>query len=140
MPHTDVIPTSASIASTGLGIRYIGNRAYALSGALSSDTSNVIHLSFQLGAGFFVGRITCNGAIEIANPNVGRTTIFQVSLNGEVVSLMKTDSVEEDQPATVYTDIIIPPNTQVEVVARSDSATAERLTSVIMTGRVYGAE
>jgi len=134
------VQPSASTAATGLGLRTVGDYAYALSGTHGSSDSEVSHLKFHLSNGIFVGRITCNGALKISDPNVGRTSIFQVSFNGEVVALMKTDAVEEDQPSTVYNDIIIPPGTEVEVTVRSDAATADRLTSVIMTGRIYGAE
>ena len=34
MPETDTIPVSASVASTGLGIRYIGEHCYAYSGTI----------------------------------------------------------------------------------------------------------
>jgi len=118
-------------------LEIVGDHAYATSGALSSNTTAVTHLKFTSGNYYFVGRITCNGAMGATIPLVGRTSVFQVSLNGVVIALMKTDSVEEDQPATVYNDVIIPAYTEVEVSAVSDTTTADRLTSVLMTGRIY---
>ena len=38
MPETDTIPVSASVASTGTGIRYIGDNAYAISGQIGVGT------------------------------------------------------------------------------------------------------
>ena len=52
MPETDVIPTSASVASTGLGIRYIGDYAYCLSGTFDANTNQQTVLDFTSGAGF----------------------------------------------------------------------------------------
>ena len=52
MPETDTIPVSASVASTGLGIRYIGDWAYANSGWLSVATgADTVLLDFTSGAG-----------------------------------------------------------------------------------------
>ena len=57
MPETDTIPVSASIASTGKGIRYIGDHAYAYSGAVALDntTDENTYLEFTSGSGYIVG-------------------------------------------------------------------------------------
>ena len=60
MPETDTIPVSASIASTGKGIRYIGDYAYAYSGALVLETSLIDFLNFTTGTGFIVGKVQIN--------------------------------------------------------------------------------
>ena len=52
MPEPDTIPVSASIASTGPGIRYIGDYAYANSGWLAVATgADTVLLDFTSGAG-----------------------------------------------------------------------------------------
>jgi len=132
-----ILGVGDSFVGPAQALEVIGNHAYAMSGALASNTSAVTHINFTSGNYYFVGRITCNGALLVSSPDVGRTSVFQVSLNGGVVSLMKADSAEEDQPATVYNDIVIPSYTEVEVTCVSDASTADRLTSVIMTGRIY---
>ena len=124
-------------ASVGLNLNVIGRHAYANSGEHSSAASSVLHLSFDTSAMYLVGRVTCNGAAKLTDPTVGRTSIFQLKFNGELVASMKTDTVEEDQPGTVYNEIVIPPFTKVELTCRSDTATADRLTSALITGRIY---
>ena len=57
MPETDTIPVSASIASTGLGIRYIGEHAYAYSGVNLLTNSETSYLDFTTGSGYIVGKI-----------------------------------------------------------------------------------
>ena len=61
MPETDVIPTSASVASTGPGIRYIGDHCYAMSGAITSTGSatgaDTSYLNFVTGTGYIVAKI-----------------------------------------------------------------------------------
>ena len=55
MPETDTIPVSASVASTGLGIRYIGDWAFALSGIIGVTNSETTLLEFNSGAGLISG-------------------------------------------------------------------------------------
>jgi len=126
-----------SFTGPAQALEIIGDHAYAVSGGLSSDTSDVVHLKFTTGSYYFVGRITVNGAMVVTSPAVGRTTIFQINMNGALIAQLKVDSAEEDQPSTVYNDVIIPPYTEVEVTGQSDGADADRLTTALMTGRIY---
>jgi len=129
--------TAGSPSSVGQGLYYLGEHAYGFSGELASTNSSLVHFDFSTGGSYFVGRVTCNGAAKVSDPTVGRTSIWQLKFNDELVASMKTDTVEEDQPGTVYNDIIIPPYTKVELTCRSDTSTADRLTSAAITGRVY---
>ena len=56
MPDTDTIPVSASIASTGLGIRYIGDHCYAYSGEVNVANVELSLLDFTTGSGLIVGK------------------------------------------------------------------------------------
>ena len=67
MPETDVIPTSASVASTGKGIRYIGDRCYAYSGEQTiSASSREAVLDFTTGSNLIKSRIITSGTIDSA--------------------------------------------------------------------------
>ena len=57
MPETDTIPVSASIASTGKGIRYIGNWAYALSGKVACDNTGATIIESITGSGFIIANL-----------------------------------------------------------------------------------
>ena len=59
MPDTDTIPVSASVASTGPGIRYIGDHAYANNNASATDTETTI-LEFTTGTGYIIGEFNFN--------------------------------------------------------------------------------
>ena len=57
---TEAVPANASVASTGLGIRYIGEHAYALSGIerdAGTGGANTTLLNFTSGAGYIRGTL-----------------------------------------------------------------------------------
>ena len=56
MPETDTIPVSASVASTGKGIRYIGNHAYAYSGIVAVDTNLTTLLDFSVDNNYIISK------------------------------------------------------------------------------------
>jgi len=124
-------------ASIGLNLNVIGNQAYAYSGQISSSSSQVTHLEFTSGNFTFVGRLRCNGAVDIADTGTGRLTIFILTFNDSVISLLKTETVEEDMPNSLYNDIIIPPYTNVKVTAISDAGSDARKTTALITGEIY---
>jgi len=138
MLETDTIPVSASIASTGLGIRYIGEHCYFYSGAYAASATAADHINFTSGSGYIMGRLYVNGAIESGSTG-GEITTFTVKFNSIRVCMMKTDSIQEDQPSTVYQDLLIPPYTHVQIEVDSEGADVSRHTTVTFSGRVYGA-
>jgi len=143
MPHTDVIPTSASIASTGLGIRYIGEHAWCMSGTFVASESTQTCLDFTSGAGYILADFQLNAAICVVNSSCvggGYTQGFAIKFNGVVVALVKSNAIQEDMPTTGIQRLIIPPLTQVIVTVISDSADNSFASTVNMSGRVYGAE
>jgi len=139
MPETDTIPVSASIASVGLGGRYIGQHFYALSGEFGKSTTEQTVLDILTGSGYIVGRITVSGPILTGSGGGGIAT-FQIQFNGETVLWLKVETTAEDQPCNTFADLILPPFTQMKVITDSDSIDANYNTTVIFTGRVYGAE
>ena len=118
-------------------LNFVGEHVYGLSGELPSNTGAVTHLEFSSGNQYIVGRITCFGATKVSDVAVGRTSLFQISFNSEIIASLKLDTAEEDMPTLLYTDIIIPPFTSVTITCTSDVSTADRLTSAMLTGRVY---
>ena len=132
MPHTDTIPVSASIASTGPGIRYIGDYAYAYSGVIASATSSVeTLLSFTSGSGFIVGEIAFTETERAAE-----AVRFNVEFNDiEIITVEYDHSPPQDNPAPY--PILIPPFTK--VVATWRTGGSANGTGWIV-GRVYGAE
>ena len=142
MPHTDTIPVSASIASTGLGIRYIGEWAYAYSGSYEANNANQTVLDFTSGSGTIVGKIELFGGTNFNSPGDGAQTTAQVTFNGEVITVMKnvTKYHSDGGQGGGKCKVVIPPITRVVVKIDSNEDNANELCHVILTGRVYGAE
>jgi len=140
MPHTDVTPTSASIASIGTSIRYIGDRVYAYSGGKQvAGGSQVLHLDFTSGSGIIVGELMFSGPCLPGNLPTGQTTLFRIKFNNVIVNLIKVETVSEDMPSILVMPIVIPPVTRVVIQAENGDSTANMVTSCNLTGRVYGA-
>jgi hypothetical protein len=140
MPHTDVIPTSASIASTGKGIRYIGNWAYALSGQLDDVSTYATGLEFTTGSGIIKGIFQFDAMVQTSNTAAGDITLFKILINEVSVGITKLDGGQEDQPPTVKIPILLPPFTKVEVQYHGSVNSSDYPTFLRFTGRVYGAE
>ena len=141
MPETDTIPVSASTASTGLGIRYVGNWAYAYNTQTMINSSTPV-FAFTTGAGLIVGEFELSGPLSFTSGGIasGDVTGLQINLNGVTVAYLKSDTQTEDMPATTSWNIIIPPITKVEVNILAPSTSGDYTMSVAFVGRVYGAE
>ena len=87
MPETDTIPVSASVASTGLGIRYIGDYAYAFSGPVQNagtGSASTTLLNFTSGSGIIVG------TVDFTNTNpAGHDTYLDIFFNSVAISTTK---------------------------------------------------
>ena len=140
MPETDTIPVSASIASTGKGIRYIGNYAYAYSGAYGAETAASTKLEFTTGSGVIVGVFQLNTPVSTGTGIQASTA--QVLFNEEAVARIKTLGSTSNQgfSSSQTQDLIIPPFTKVKIIVTSTDDQSGQLGSVIITGRVYGEE
>ena len=134
MPETDTIPVSASIASTGLGIRYIGDHVYAYSGVISVNDNETTLLSFNSGKGYIKAQVQFN---YISNANQDFT--YKIYFNNIVIQQYNVgNSVIYTSPDN-FINIIIPPLSDVRLSAQniSDSTALNQIGSLI--GRVYGA-
>jgi len=136
MAHTDVIPTSASVTSTGPGIRYIGNWVYGYSGTVAVSGSIGSLLDFTTGAGLIVGSVELHGSYAQIGQNQLR---FRVQLNGETVIDTYWDATLDATFIDYPTALIIPPFTRCEVDMAQASGSDKDM-QITLTGRVYGAE
>ena len=140
MPHTDTTPVSASIASTGLGIRYIGDWAYALSGTVPASQTPQTILDFTTGSGYIVGKFNCSPVTNFTTVD-GAETTFQLSFNGEVVAIQMFHNNASDTGGNYWIlNVFIPPLTAVKLEMDAGSNTATYLGTAMFHGRVYGAE
>jgi len=142
MAEASVTP-EASVASPGLGLRYIGDHAWCMSGTFDATQSTQICLDFTSGAGYILADFQFNAAICVVNSSCvgsGYTQGFAVKFNDRVVALVKAEGLNEDMPTTGIQRLMIPPLTHVIVTVISNTADSSFDSTVNMTGRVYGAE
>ena len=142
MTEADVIQPSASIASPGLGIRYIGkDHCYAFTGAVAASNTEQTVLDFTTGSGYIVATLTMTTPIRMTAANIGDGSIrgWQLNFNGQTVGLYKGDSIQEDMPTMIEAQILIPPFTAVVLTCIDNGTEINHLGTANLTGRVYGA-
>ena len=140
MTEADVIQPSASIASTGKGIRYIGNHCYAYAGVFNATTSDVTVLNFTTGSGIIVGEVQFNAPFNPSTVITGKTAALTVKFNGQIIAALKATGDVETMPAMVTSQLIIPPQTEVLMTIISHGSDDSRKATITFTGRVYGAD
>ena len=126
----EAVPINASVASTGKGIRYIENWAYAYSGIFASANPST-YLEFTTGSGLIVAEF-----YYIYATDAGDNANYIIKLNDtEVFNAFATASTS--LTTGVYPiKIILPPFTKVEATG---SAASNRELGFLMSGRVYDA-
>jgi len=138
MPETDTIPVSASIASTGKGIRYIGKHCYANSGEISPNNETLTALEFSSGSGYILA--IAYWGVDMDDVDADAFVGLFVNLNDELVFQAKGVSrqpYDTSGPNAAYVEFIIPPFTQVKIEVGTDRTSAVNNT-VVLSGRVYG--
>ena len=132
------IQPEASVAATGLGIRYVGEHAYAISGGvdLVQDELTTM-LDFTTDVGVLVGKLQSGRNVKTAAEHE-----HFVYFNDLLIWYSKMDNattVSNQAPNSQPLILIIPPLTRVTIKMESkDDTTTDQ--TVIFTGRVYGAE
>ena len=136
MPETDTIPVSASVASTGKGIRYIGNRFYAYSGAIATADSELVHLEFTVqGSGFIVGRMQTT---YLSNHN--ENYLWKVYLNEVAIGQIEHTGSESNAWGMYGMRVVAPSQTRVKITCIGTETPNTNDMGTLFTGRVYGEE
>ena len=132
-----LLGVSNSFTGPAEALEVIGDHAYAFSGVTGATNAQVDRLSFTSGNYYFVGRLTCNGSVDVTGLGNGNVTGWIVSFNGAEVARILTDTAAAYIFNVAYNNIIIPPYTEVKVASISDGNDATRQTSCSLTGRIY---
>jgi len=137
MAEAEGIPPTASVASVGPGIRYLGSgefqHCYAYSGEIAGGFAVVSGLDFTSGAGYIVAEFTAT------SDEIGGAAIYvNVLMNGVKVFAIIWDASGGSTPlgGIFPIPIIIPPFTEVETTQHTNTG-SENFTH-LLTGRVYG--
>ena len=135
----EAVPSNASVASTGKGIRYIGkDHCYAYSGAVSNaaggSAGKTTLLDFTTGSGLIQSKIEF-GVEWAGNDDV----YFAISLNGLDIFNVNYKNPEGQAALTGQPfHILIPPETRFVIKWGIDNVTKDGF--AMLTGRVYGAD
>jgi len=142
MAEAEGIPPTASVASVGPGINYVGDRVFAYAGLFDSSTTEFEMLNFTTGSGIIVGEFILNGSVLFTgDSHLGGNSAYKISLNEIAVSTVKIDTTGTDvgMPMTNEQRVIIPPFTKVVLsCVVGENSTTEQV-SAYFTGRVYDA-
>lgn len=139
MMKAEPLPPDASIASTGRGIRYIGNHCYAFSGAFAATADPQTTLEFTTGTGYIVGDFQLNAAVNSTNPASGSATLAIIKFNDETIAIIKSEANVDDLPNNITQKVLIPSLTKVLITIESNDNQAAQFATVTLVGRVYGA-
>jgi len=136
------VQANASIAATGLGIRYIGDRCYALSAPLDANTTIDTLLEFETRSGYIVASFHYTGYMgaDGASSSAGARGICSIYFNANRVYQIMTDNDSGNMAQTYGPQLIIPPSTIVTVKSTAASTTTDYVAQCAITGRVYGTE
>ena len=134
----EAVPANATIASTGLGFRYIGNWMYCYSGAYAASTSPTTVVDATSGSGFIVAEYQFSGYVDDDNAGERAAGLSVLAFNGIKIFVLSAGQ-QNVGDFMVRSQILIPPNTRVEVNIEADANQADMYGSVAITGRVYGA-
>ena len=129
------VPINASIASTGLGLRIVGQHCYAYSGDFASDANNdTEYLNFTSGSGYIVG--TCQFHY---GQNTDDDYAYRIKFNDITVCNYVTTGGRDGQGSEPDSSIpiVIPPFTKVVMSCQNISSVTGRRQNVIFVGRVY---
>ena len=133
MPETDTIPVSASVASTGKGIRYIGDHCYAYSGVIAATNVETTYLEFNTdGDSYIIGKFQFSYC-HIASDDY----VYRFYLNEQIVQQYANGAgTTQNGDDTIV--LVIPPGTKVKLTAQNVTDTSDQQQAVSLVGRVYG--
>lgn len=135
MEEAEGIPPTASTASAGLGIRYVGDWAYATSGVVAIAGSEVSALEGTTGTGIIVGDIQF-----FSDQTAGDNFNFRIYYNDVAVVQTILSATHDTPPYGYYPiSVVIPPFTDIKVALSNTSQGVARNWTILLGGRVYDA-
>jgi len=137
MAEAEGIPPTASVASVGQRLNYVGEWVYALSGPFEASDTSANMFSFTTGTGIIKGEFVFNGQVRYVSGSAGGHSVFELRFNDFTIGVYKSDTAQMDQPNQLFQKVIIPPFTEVLVKCISGENTATELLTATFSGRVY---
>ena len=124
-------------SGTGIGLSYIGDHAYAYSGAIGASSSAQTLLQFNTGNSYIVGKFMCCPVTNFATVD-GAETSFQLSVNGEIINIVKFDNNPSDTGGNYWIfEVLLPAFSEVKMEMDAATSTSTYLGSVSFVCSVY---
>jgi len=136
MAKAEGIPPTASVASIGKGIRYMGNYCAAWSGVFTAQNSYQEFLSFTTGTGIIVGEFYLTAFAKPVATTM-KDTVGQILLNGAIVYTGFLGAEVNRRPSAASIPMVIPPFTEVIVQLIAGTTSADDDATAHFVGRVY---
>ena len=136
MPNSDVIPASASVASTGVGLRYIGRHCFGFSGIVNDapGSSSAVATMFDFTSNSQYAIISLD---LITDAKAGENVYVELTLKGQTAYKGVWDDSPAKANARPLFTVLLPPFT--DTIFKWGSSSNKNATALI-TGRVYGAD
>ena len=130
-------PVGFSNSFTGIAqqLEIIGEHAYAYNNTPANQTEATV-FKFTSGSYYWVGTFQVNMAFGYADRS-DAISIAKLTMNGGLISILTCGNTMPDAAVQAQQEIIIPPYTEVEILAKSDQNVAARLITIGLTGRIY---
>jgi len=126
-------PVGSNPAGTGAGLNYIGNHAYAYSGAVDANNVETTALQFDTGNEYIVAEFNLS-----SSQVTGDDFRFRIEMNGEDIMVTTiTGPYDISEHMNQPLKLVIPANTKVRVTFTNVSTTNAREWFATMSGRVY---
>ena len=131
------VQANASVAATGLSIRYIGDYAYGYSGTvtISHTTGEVALLEFTSGSGFIKAEVRI-----VSGEDNDSDYSSRVYLNDLLIANSRSDLRYTYQGFDRPLIFLIPPQTKVKITQERLSGSGDVDYFGVLLGRVYGTE
>jgi len=128
-------PAGGGAAGTGKGLTYVGEHCFAYSGTYAADGASHTVLDFFTGSDYIVGTVKVNGALNPLSTSVAGST-GQVRINGEIIGAGPMVTAL-DNPYFYSEEIVIQPNSRVQVLIIFNETDSNDVATATFTGRTY---
>ena len=123
--------TGSNPTGTGSTLNYVGNHAYAHSGAIAVNNSDVVLLEFDVAANqYIVAKITVG-----SKAGTGDDLSYSVFVDGELVYGAYDALVNMNTQNAL--NILLPPQSKIRVEGRNLGSASGREMECVVVGRVY---
>ena len=125
-------------AGTSSTLNYVGNHAYGYSGTFPTTTSTQTMMEFNTFHNtYIVGEFVLMGGLKYASTSNGRISVFKLTVNGEIIAVVKSDPQSADYTGDVRLPILLEPASRIKLEVIGNDGSADDVVTAIFVGRAY---